>query len=69
MKSQAQTHVGDYRCHATWSGSGEMPVAPDETYLFIDTTASIPPPRGGDIYNPVAKTWTRPSNTPRVPLR
>jgi hypothetical protein len=57
-KTQAQTMTSNYVCYATWMGGDTMPIEPDGTYLFVDTTNTIPLPTGGDIYNPATQTWT-----------
>lgn len=54
----AETRTSDYVCYATWMGGDDLPIAPDSTYLFIDTTTTVPLPQCGDIYNPVTGTWT-----------
>jgi hypothetical protein len=60
MRSQAQTRTSDYKCYALWSGGDSMPIEPDATYLFVDTTNTVPLPKGGDIYDPATQTWTTP---------
>ena len=58
MPTIAETRTSDYVCYATWSGDGNVPVEPDSSYLFVDTTKTVPLPQGGDIYDPVTATWT-----------
>jgi hypothetical protein len=58
MANQAQTRTTDYVCYATWVGEGAFPIAPDNTYLFIDTTDTVPLPQVFDVYDPATGTWT-----------
>jgi hypothetical protein len=58
MPTIAETRTSDYVCYATWSGDDNVPVEPDSTYLFVDTTNTVPLPQCGDTYNPKTKTWT-----------
>lgn len=62
----AETRTSDYVCYATWEGGDDLPIAPDETYLFVLTTNTVPKPECGDIYNPVSGIWTyhAPVSTP-----
>lgn len=60
MRTQAQTRTSDYACYAIWLGGDDMPVEPDASYLFINTTDTVPTPQGGDVYNPATQTWTTP---------
>ena len=60
MSTVAETRINNYVCYATWSGGDIIPVAPDHTYVFIDTTTTVPLPQEGDIYNPSTQTWTSP---------
>jgi hypothetical protein len=60
MKTQAQTMTSDYVCYATWTGGDSMPIEPDASYLFVDTTDTVPTPQSGDVYNPATQTWTTP---------
>tara|TARA_R110000751_G_scaffold155285_1_gene260437 strand:+ start:295 stop:489 length:195 start_codon:yes stop_codon:yes gene_type:complete len=57
MATVAEMRTSDYVCYATWSGD-VAPVAPDSTYLFVDTTTTVPLPQCGDIYDPLTETWT-----------
>jgi hypothetical protein len=52
--------TSDYVCYATWTGGDSMPIEPDASYLFVDTTDTVPTPQGGDVYNPATQTWTTP---------
>jgi len=65
MPTIAETRTSDYVCYATWSGEDNVPVEPDSTYLFVDTTNTVPLPECGDIYDPLTGTWTYPP--PLVP--
>ena len=58
MVTIAETRTSDYVCYATWSGGDNVPAEPDDTYLFVDTTNTVPLPQCGDIYDPVTATWT-----------
>ena len=58
MSTVAETRTVDYVCYATWMGGDDLPIAPDSTYLFVNTTDTVPLPQCGDIYNPVTGTWT-----------
>jgi hypothetical protein len=58
MKTQAQTRTTDYTCYATWMGGDSLPIEPDATYLFVDTTDTVPLPTYGDIFDPATQTWT-----------
>jgi hypothetical protein len=58
MATVAETRTSDYVCYATWSGADTVPVEPDASYLFIDTTTTVPLPQCGDVYDPLAETWT-----------
>jgi len=61
MKTQAQVKTIDYVCYATWVGSDDdVPIEPDASYLFIDTTSVSPPVQGGDVYDPATGTWSTP---------
>ena len=60
MATVAETRTSDYVCYAMWSGGDDLPIAPDSTYLFVDTTTTVPLPQVGDIYNPLTQTWTSP---------
>jgi hypothetical protein len=58
MATVAEMRTSDYMCYATWSGEDTLPIAPDSTYLFVETTDTVPLPQCGDIYDPLAETWT-----------
>ena len=60
MSNVAETRTSDYVCYSIWSGGDDLPIAPDSTYLFVDTTNTVPLPQEGDIYNPLTQTWTTP---------
>ena len=60
MSTVAETRTSDYVCYATWMGGDDLPIAPDSTYLFVNTTDTVPLPQCGDIYNPSTQTWTSP---------
>lgn len=57
MNTIAEMRTVDYVCYATWSGGEDVPIAPDATYVFIDTTTTVPVPVCGDIYDPATTTW------------
>ena len=65
MATIAETRTSDYVCYATWSGEDNIPIEPGITYLFVDTTSTVPVPECGDIYDPLTGTWTYPP--PLVP--
>jgi hypothetical protein len=58
MSTVAETRTTNYVCYATWSGGDTLPIEPDSSYLFVDTTNTVPLPTNGDIYDPVTATWT-----------
>jgi hypothetical protein len=60
MKRQAQTRTSNYVLYATWAGGDIVPVEPDSSYLFVDTTDTVPLPQLGDVYDPATSTWTTP---------
>ena len=60
MATIAETRTSDYVCYATWSGEDNIPIEPDITYLFVNTTSTVPVPECGDIYDPLTGTWTYP---------
>ena len=58
MATVAEIRTFNYICYATWIGEGAPPIEPDDTYLFIDTTDTVPLPQVFDVYDPVTGTWT-----------
>jgi hypothetical protein len=60
MTTQAQTRTANYVCYVTWQGGDSLPVAPDATYTFVETTGMTPLPEAGDVYNPATQTWSTP---------
>jgi hypothetical protein len=54
---QLQVGTSDYVAQAEWEGKPPGPVAPDDTYLFVDVTDDSSA-QVGDTYDPATETWT-----------
>jgi hypothetical protein len=62
---QLQMTTASLVAYAEWKGEAPGPVAPDDTYLFVDVT-NDPSAHLGDTYDPATGTWTSPPPTVMV---
>jgi len=56
---QLQMRTSDYVAYSEWDGDPPGPVAPDDTYLFVDVTDD-PSAQLDGTYDPATDTWTAP---------